>query len=65
MFSYADGPRPLPSKHLRGGPVHVRVLLRELEADLVEGYLGPGEHGLEHEPDEALTPPNAPYPRAA
>ena len=65
MFSYGDASPSLPSKHRRGGPVHVRVLLRELEADLVETYLTAGEHGHEQGPDAARPPSQTPYPPAA
>ena len=45
----------------------MRVLLRELEADLVETYLTAGEHGhVEVDPDGATIPlPAIPYPHAA
>ncbi len=65
MFSYTDGSPSLPSKHRRGGPVHVQVILRDLEVSLVERYLGSGEHGREHEPSAAQPSPHTSYPRAA
>ena len=65
MFSYADAPPSLPRKHRRGGPVHVHVILRDLEVALVETYLTTGEHGREPAPDTGRPPSHSPYPQAA
>ena len=65
MFSYSN-PSPSPSHpHLRGGPVHVEVILRDLEVDLVERYLTTGEQCLEHEPAATRPAPHTRYPQAA
>jgi hypothetical protein len=66
MFSHGDASPSLPNKHRRGGPVHVQVILRELETSLVEGHLA--AEGTA--PEEALGPSPVPtettsYPRAA
>ena len=65
MFSYADGYPSRPFPHRRGGPVHVQVILRDLEVTLVETYLTAGEHGHEQGPDAARPPSQTPYPQAA
>ena len=65
MFSYADASPSLPNKHRRGGPVHVEVILRDLEASLADARFGTGEHGPEHEPVATATAPQTPYPQAA
>jgi len=49
MFSYASPYPFLPSKHRRGGPVHVEVILRDLEVTLVERYLAAAVAGPEEE----------------
>ena len=65
MFSYASPYPFLPSKHRRGGPVHVEVILRDLEVTLVERYLTTGEHGHEQEPAATGPAPHTRYPQAA
>ena len=66
MSSCPDAYPSLPSKHRRGGPVHVQVILRDLEVTLVETYLTAGEHGpVEVDPAAATKPSSTPYPQAA
>ena len=65
MFSFASPYPSLPSRHRRGGPVHVEIILRDLESTLVETYLTAGEHGHEQGPDAARPPSQTPYPQAA
>ena len=65
MFSYADGYPSLPSTHRRGGPVHVEIILRDLDVTLVERYLTTGEHALEREPGAAQPAASPTYPQAA
>ena len=66
MFSHVDGYPSRPFSHRRGGPVHVQVILRDLEVTLVETYLTAGEHGpVEVDPAAATKPSSTPYPQAA
>jgi hypothetical protein len=68
MYSFASAPIWPPTAHRRGGPIHVRVLLSELEANLAEGSLATREHGpMEVDPDATVSRPVAstPYPRVA
>ncbi len=65
MFSFLGRSPSLLYPHRRGGPVHVEVILRDMEIALVEACLTTGEHGHEQEPDEARPPSHTPYPQAA
>ncbi len=65
MFSYTDTYPSMTNKHRRGGPVHVHVILRDLEASLADARLGTGEHGRHPDLGATAAGPHTPYPQAA
>jgi hypothetical protein len=42
MFSFSSPSPSWPYPHRRGGPVHVEIILQDLEVTLVERYLTAG-----------------------